>query len=255
MLTHLPFSISVLSSRLNGVYCSRDKAFPNQKRKIWETERYCACPNPHCDHCYPHCLNDQGGLCIECMVHDEKWDRLSHEQSLGGLGADPPRAVVDAATAAAAAINADPMMESGFGGSTGAAAKHEAPAAPYIPHIDFEFSLRLSPTLESAVLTPGHFFLTVEAAVEHVTRAQRRQRRLEGEEEVHTTAYSIWIEERTVKGPPQLGNEARVQEAAERLAERAKLAERKKQFGLKVDQYVDKEREKARAEEEKQDRR
>lgn len=182
------------------------------------------------------------------MVHDEKWDRLSHEQALGGLGADPPRVVVDAAAAAAAAANADSMLAGEFGGA-GMPASNDPPPAPYVPHTDFEFSLRLSPTLERSLLAPGHFFLTVEAAEEKVSRAVRRQRRLEGEDEVHQTIYSIWIEERQVKGPPQLGNEARVQEAAERVAERAKLAERKKEFGQKVDRWADQEKRKAKDEE------
>jgi hypothetical protein len=192
-------------------------------RQIWATQRYCACPSATCDHCYPHCLNESGGLCIECMIHDEKWDRMSHEQTLGGLSLDQVRG------AGGGGVTAAEVLQDQVGVS-------ETVDPPYAHQIDFEFSLRLCPAIERHHLAPGHFFLTIEAAAEIVPRALRKQRRLEGEEEYHSTTYSLWIEERLPKGPPQAGNERRVAEAQERLKDRAERALKKEAFGRRIDE-------------------
>lgn len=224
-------SLCVLSSRLNGVYCARDRPFPNQRRKIWDTDRYCACPSPTCDHCYPYCMNEAGGLCIDCMVHDESWERTSHEVTLGGLGRDDPAKKEQTSTSTELA-------------GVGSADAADVADIPYSHHADFEFSLRLSPSgVDAPLLGPGHFFLSIEAAPEVVPRAIRKKRRLEGDPEYHPTTYSLWIEERAPKGAPQLGNDARVAEAAIRIKERAERAALKKAFGRKVDAIQKKDQE------------
>ena len=234
-----------LSSRLRGVYCARDRAFPNQNRKLWSTQRYCNCPSPGCDHCYPHCLNEMGGICTECMLHDDKFERLQHDPARGGLAAEQGQlGRSDAANGAAAAFNDD-----GSSGSVelalGALASDDASATegdrlfdPPFPHqTDYEFSLRLSPTAASDaahLATPGYFWLTVAAAPERVSRALRHQRLREGEEQLHQTVVSLWIEEAAPKGDPRLGNDARVAAANERAAIVAKLVASKREFGRKL---------------------
>ena len=81
----------------------------------------------------------------------------------------------------------------------------------------------------------GHFFLTVAAAPEKVSRALRKQRLREGEEQLHQTVVSIWIEQARPKGDPRAGNEARVQQALQRTKERLQAQQHKRAFGRRVD--------------------
>ena len=80
----------VVKLRVNSGYfrsltIALDENFPSQRRHIWEQDFYCMCTNPQCDYVYPHCLNETGGICTQCMLHDENYNRLAHDHKLGGL--------------------------------------------------------------------------------------------------------------------------------------------------------------------------
>lgn len=240
---------AVPRSRLRGVYCARDKPFPNQRRKLWSTTRFCNCPSPGCDHCYPHCLNESGGVCTECMLHDDKFERLQHDPARGGLAAEQGQLGRSDAANSAAAFNDDGSsgsVELALGAlASDDAAEGERLFDPPFPHqTDYEFSLRLSPSSASDaphLASAGHFWLTVAAAPEKVSRRLRQQRLREGEEQLHQTVVSIWIEEAAAKGDPRLGNDSRVAEANDRAASVAKLVASKREFGRKLHQQQEQE--------------
>lgn len=171
------------------------------------------------------------------MLHDDKFERVQHDPARGGQAAEQGQLGRSDAANAAAAFNDD-----GSSGSVelalGALASDDEGARlfdPPFPHqTDYEFSLRLSPTAAADaphLATPGHFWLTVAAAPEKVSRALRQQRLREGEEQLHQTVVSIWIEEAAPKGDARLGNDARVAAANDRAASVAKLVANKREFG------------------------
>lgn len=239
-----------LCSRLQQVYCARDRAFPNQRRKIWESDRYCCCPSPSCDHCYPHCLNELGGVCTECMLHDDHFGRLAHDASLGGLAKEHGQPGAGGGGANGADSDDDDAGEVEL---TAAALEADGDAEeegrlfdpPYPHQTDFEFSLRISPTapenvnVSGGLVRPGRYWVTVAAAPERVRRALRKQRIREGEDPYHATLYSIWLEECVPRGDPRLGNTERVAQAEERARARAANAALKRAFGRKLDQRAE----------------
>lgn len=193
---------------------------------------------------------------MTCMAHDDRFDRIEHDRTLGG---QPPRQpskseqAEEGAAAGAGQQGVDPTLAfdptSEGGGGEGGSRVFDP---PYLDQRDYEFSLRL-PCGDTAsadhkyVSTCGSRFLfTVEAAEERVSRALRKQRRAELEAEYHSTRVLIWIERREPKAKPQAGNEERVKEAEERLAAREKQKERKEQFGRRIEMSVEAEKEKRR---------
>ena len=211
-----------------------------QHRKMWHQDRYCKCPNPLCDHCYPYCLNESGGICLECMAHDEKWDRISHEPALGGLAADQAAtsSTDDNVAVAANAGSSDSADDSEDGSarvasSTGSGGGATLP--PYADQANHEFSIRIAPAQERpGVIVAQHMFISVVAAEERVSKAVRQARVADGEPELHTTRFWMWIEERPPRAEPQKGNDARVRETQERLQSLAANSQARKAFGAVV---------------------
>jgi len=237
----------VLKGRLDGVYCARDRSFPQQRRKLWSTTRYCQCPSAECDHCYPSCLNASGGLCAECMTHDEKFERRSHEPQLGGLASEQVAKHQAETEAAQQANEAAALEDAELAAEIAEAAARDAaagriPDPPYPHQTDCEFNLRLSPTSPHdapALTQPGHFFLSLVAAPEKVPRALRKQRRREGEEERHETIVLLWMEERTPRQDPRAGNAKRVAEVQQVLQEKAEVHAARIQLQRRMDEEIE----------------
>lgn len=158
------------------------------------------------------------------MTHSDDFARISHDPQKGGHVNDQLRSSSSGGGGSKAEAN---EAEEAMGGIDVAAASGGDNSSnaerivdpPYAHQTDYEFALRLSPTIDPSLLShPGdRFFVTVEAAEEKVSRALRKQRKLEGEEPYHSTTFVIWIESAVPKAAdPRAGNEARVNQAAER---------------------------------------
>lgn len=134
-------------------------------------------------------MNMSGGICTDCIQHDEHFKRMTHAVKLGGMAADPNKK--------AAEIGLDGRQ-------------------CYRDHTGYTFAIRLQ--VSDSAVKVGHYFLTVEAAPA-VARDTRLHNSANGsggtstgmedeDESSEPAVYSYWVklEEREPRGKPTAGN-------------------------------------------------